>query len=596
MKKNLYVIAVFLLCKIAVYGQQSAVKIIWTANLDWEYCQLDSVIVTNQSNERVVFYYPDTVLECFGSEVVISPKLEAETSLKIYPNPFSDKVQIEFSLVQSSKTELTIYDMLGKEIVRKNCVLEKGTHRFQISLPNGVYTLSLQTAVGVQSARLLSEGSKSTVPQIVSAGKVSDAVPKPPKRQKSGELPFKYGDTLVLQGFISNSNTYQIPNTHTVILTNNANILFDFYSIEQLDSLVLVAQGSLTGGENIPKQNKVITYNFAWQNLLSSMNSVNYVSGTFANPNINFSKYQAIVIFDSVRPYGGWSIDITNITETADSIIVTYANLDTGDFTCGNMQPYYIVRVPISQKPIAFIDNTISTPYPEYPEEIHVTDFELSAGWTWHYNSAVANNLYVINSRNELSQIISRTGYPDTLLDIDFTKYTLLFMYGNTNGNGITNISKSFHQPVENEYQLNVEVDLNDATASQQWTIAVLVRKLCRNTQIALDTTVSFSHIRVCDVDDPLTELEWLQDVIVVLEQEITMGIMEYSRIYLCTYRDGIGILVEQDLNQIRDGGWAFYNCEGVCIGDLLGHSGNYYRIMYEVDVESRKVIWEYNR
>ena len=146
---------------------QPPVRISWAGELNGEHCQLDSVVVTNKSNgEKVVFYYPDTafIISSVGIPLVDN---EAETGLKTYPNPFSDKVQAEFSLSQNGEVDLAVYDMLGREIVRQVKVLEKGMHCFDLSLPYGIYTMSLQTATSKQSVCLASESGENTAAQII---------------------------------------------------------------------------------------------------------------------------------------------------------------------------------------------------------------------------------------------------------------------------------------------------------------------------------------------------------------------------------------------------------------------------------------------
>jgi len=118
---------------------------------------------------------------------------------------------------------------------------------------------------------------------------------------------------------------------------------------------VLIGKGCLYGNgkEGISKQNKVITTFTEWNTLISSINSVNNVSGSFTETDIDFSHYQVIAIFDEIRGNGGWSIDITDITE-ADNIVVTYSNLEKGGETDVMTQPYYIVKIPVSSKEIVF--------------------------------------------------------------------------------------------------------------------------------------------------------------------------------------------------------------------------------------------------
>ena len=254
MKKLQFLIALALFSTL-LQAQQPPIKISWTGELNCGYCQLDSVIVTKKATgEQVVFRYPDTVLMYSGDVRITPPRQEQEMGLKTYPNPFPDKAVVEFSLVQAGAAELVVYDMLGREVIRQHNVLEKGTHRFSVDLPNGMYSLSLQTETGKQSVRLLSQGSETTAPQIVYAG---NNTPLPPLEggiasstnaakspfeggkgdvlngglpQKSDNLPFQYGDTLVLQGFISDEDAFQYKKTQEVTLTGDALVTFAFFN------------------------------------------------------------------------------------------------------------------------------------------------------------------------------------------------------------------------------------------------------------------------------------------------------------------------------------------------------------------------------
>ena len=229
--KNLHLIIASVLLS-SVIQAQTPVRLSWTAELNGNYCLLDSVVVKNQKGEKYVFYYPDTTLICCNDEEevgIIPVKPEAKTSLKVYPNPFSDNVQVDFSLAQSGKAELSVYDMLGREVIRYGSILENGTHSFLISLPKGIYTLQLQTEAGMQTARLLSEKGGNTPPQILHTGKVPYTEPISKKMQKTNDLFFTYGDTLTLQAFISDSTAIPSLKEHTIIPTKDTHIVFLFY-------------------------------------------------------------------------------------------------------------------------------------------------------------------------------------------------------------------------------------------------------------------------------------------------------------------------------------------------------------------------------
>lgn len=105
---------------------------------------------------------------------------------------------------------------------------------------------------------------------------------------------------------------------------------------------------------NNPKGNLVIQDQTTWNNVLSKMNLILPANVIFPDTNIDFSKYQVIAVFDQVRNYGGYSIDITKITETRNRIVVKVEQLKKGGIATVITQPYHIVKIPKSDKKIVF--------------------------------------------------------------------------------------------------------------------------------------------------------------------------------------------------------------------------------------------------
>ena len=81
--KRLKFLAASLLCSTAMMAQPP-VKISWAGELNCERCLLDSVVVTNKSSgEKLVFYYPDTVLVCGEDSVGIKPLQVTSNKLRV---------------------------------------------------------------------------------------------------------------------------------------------------------------------------------------------------------------------------------------------------------------------------------------------------------------------------------------------------------------------------------------------------------------------------------------------------------------------------------------------------------------------------------
>ena len=119
---------------------------------------------------------------------------------------------------------------------------------------------------------------------------------------------------------------------------------------------ILVAKGALhgNGAENISQQNIVITNQTQFNDLITSMNTVNNVSSSFTETNIDFNNFRVIAVFSNIKLNGGSTIDITNVVENSDNITVTIQNLlPEGDNPVMN-QPFHIVKIQNTIKPIVF--------------------------------------------------------------------------------------------------------------------------------------------------------------------------------------------------------------------------------------------------
>lgn len=118
----------------------------------------------------------------------------------------------------------------------------------------------------------------------------------------------------------------------------------------------LVAKGSLfgSGNENITEQNLVISNSNDWNALTNQMST----SNIYNFPEIDFLNYKVIAVFDAVKMQGGFSIKVNSIIETDNAILVSViketAIDDTGNAVLWIEQPFHIVKIPQTSKPIVF--------------------------------------------------------------------------------------------------------------------------------------------------------------------------------------------------------------------------------------------------
>ncbi len=120
---------------------------------------------------------------------------------------------------------------------------------------------------------------------------------------------------------------------------------------------VEIARGVLhgNGGEGIEASELVITDPGEWQKLMNKMNSVNRVTDRFAETQIDFERYMVLAVFDSIRPNGNYRIQIKEIRECPGKIKALVEKSHYGRIaTAVIVQPFHIVKIPKSEKPVEF--------------------------------------------------------------------------------------------------------------------------------------------------------------------------------------------------------------------------------------------------
>jgi hypothetical protein len=108
------------------------------------------------------------------------------------------------------------------------------------------------------------------------------------------------------------------------------------------------------GDYNNPKANLVITDLAEWNKLLVKLDLNNKPWQNSISTDIDFEKYTVIAVIDEVRNYGGFSIDITGITQTENRIVVKVERLNSGGLATVITQPYHIVKIAKTNKEVVF--------------------------------------------------------------------------------------------------------------------------------------------------------------------------------------------------------------------------------------------------
>ena len=94
-----------------------------------------------------------------------------------------------------------------------------------------------------------------------------------------------------------------------------------------------------------------------------------------------------------------------------------------------------------------------------------------------------------------------------------------------------------------------------------------------------------------CNVCDPLTDLPWMKEVIKKNFLEIP-GYTFHKKIYQCTYKNGIGFVVEWCATTCDDVGSTLFSCDGEELCYICGFCNEYCN-EWEIDTENMKLIFD---
>jgi len=225
----------------------------------------------------------------------------------------------------------------------------------------------------------------------------------------------------------------------------------------------------------------------------------------------------------------------------------------------------------------------------EFPKEISYTEYALNETCQWT-NLPYDEKVIIINSNEALKQYIFSTD--SSYSAVDFSKHSLLLVSGKTDKDIYKMNIKNFQQLSDDRYQLDIEVLLYDSIVAENWCIALVIKKLKRESYIELNINKE-SIIYTCEFDNPLMDLPWLKEVIDGLEKDAAAGYKQHARIYQCHYKNGIGFLLELCVN-CPDFGYWLKSCEGESLCVMWGEAGDPCA-EFSVDFENKELIWEIN-
>ena len=108
---------------------------------------------TSEAHNAILQRFIPTVNNVLNTEAITAFRL-----LGAAPNPADEYVDVRFEIPQTGKTELTLFDGLGRVVIRRKQVLAGGVQRFRLdtrALATGAYHFQLVTGGEFASGKLV---------------------------------------------------------------------------------------------------------------------------------------------------------------------------------------------------------------------------------------------------------------------------------------------------------------------------------------------------------------------------------------------------------------------------------------------------------
>jgi uncharacterized protein (TIGR02145 family) len=195
---------------------------------------VSSVIVQNITQGTEITINGNDILHLKGSVTGIAAgKPESAAGITFSPNPMSENSVMEFSLLNPEKATISVFDMSGREILRKDADLEGGRHAFRISgLKAGLYLIRVKAGQKVFNGKLISSSSSEGNCSIVYMNSESVYGKDPVSKGSSAEviMPYSSGDRLKFTGIDGKHKTVIVATPES-----NRQIEFGFYACSDAD-------------------------------------------------------------------------------------------------------------------------------------------------------------------------------------------------------------------------------------------------------------------------------------------------------------------------------------------------------------------------
>jgi len=208
--KTSIISATLFLFTLMIYGQDGAINLTFTARNNTAYLQLDSIKVINRTQGGdTVLFWNDTVLSLFA--VTIPEISGSRDHLQVFqnlPDPATGQTIISIRVPERDQVEMTVTDLLGRQILQGERILGAGVHSFRlITGSDGLCIFTARWKGEMNSVRVLPVASPGTRPGALEYIGTGAAAPQFKSTASAGSFLFSPGDELLYTGFANGSQS-----------------------------------------------------------------------------------------------------------------------------------------------------------------------------------------------------------------------------------------------------------------------------------------------------------------------------------------------------------------------------------------------------
>lgn len=354
---------------------------------------------------------------------------------------------------------------------------------------------------------------------------------------------------------------------------------------------------SETGGERISKENLAITSTSEWEAFKTKIGDAHSCPvNDFLTMEIDFSAYQVIAIIEDVKPHGGYSIDITAITEDVDHIVVDVVTRSSVPAPDIEIQPFCLALMPASEKKIVF-EHT-ENDFPKTIEFTTIGECYMSTG-----AGSFPKENFVVTSSSEWEALKTKIGdahfcpVNDFLtMEIDFSAYQLIAAIEEVKGGGW-----SIHITTITEYVDEIVVEIitrhpihGTTEDNQPFHLALMPASnkeiVFEHTEAEFPQEITFTTIGKCSMHGSGSEGFSKENFVITSSSEWEALKEKIGNPHDCDTNDFLTAAVDFSLYQVLaifdeirgDNGWFFYivdiiEYEENIVVDIASFHSNYF-------------------